>query len=64
MLPKVIKTLGAMVGGANLIFGKKEVLGATHWVGAVKRNAEGSYMQLHICFDPAIGLDYGPFAAI
>jgi len=24
----------------------KEVLGAANWVGAVKRDAEGSYMQL------------------
>jgi len=58
MLPKVSETLRALVGGANLILGKKEVLGATHWVGAVKRNAEGSYMQLQVCFDPAIRLDY------
>jgi hypothetical protein len=26
--------------------GKAAVLDVTHWVGAVKRNAEGSYMQL------------------
>jgi len=29
---------------------KKEVLDVTHWVGAVKRNVEGSFMQLHFRF--------------
>ena len=29
-------------------------LDVTHWVGAVKRDAEGSYMQLQMCVSPSI----------
>jgi len=32
------------VGDSNLIWGR--YLDVAHWVGAVKRDAEGSYMQL------------------
>lgn len=34
---------------SNRIMGG-EVLDVTHWVGAVKRDAEGSYMQLQDWF--------------
>jgi len=29
-------------------FGGKEVLDAAHWVGAITRSVEGSYMQLRV----------------
>ena len=34
------------------LWGVVEVLDAAHWVGAVKRGAEGSYMQLQDRFCP------------
>lgn len=34
--------------GQNARFVGKRNLDATHWVGAVKRSAEGSYMQLQV----------------
>jgi hypothetical protein len=32
--------------GRRKRWGGEEVLDAAHWVGAIKRGAEGSYMQL------------------
>ncbi len=35
-----------MAKGLCLRFSEEEVLDAAHWVGAITRSAEGSYMQL------------------
>ena len=32
-------------------FQEKKYLGAAHWVGAITRGAEGSYMQLPVLYD-------------
>ena len=44
--------------------GEEEVLGATNWVGAMNRDAEGSYVQLQILYRLCFGPELGAFGAV